>query len=143
MDTLPNELILIIFNQINGLQDKKKFLRTCNTYNNLTKKIMENVKYSVFNVYCRKADCKCCDWLRGYLVYNLIGICDTMEACRNCINECMLRHKIKYEKYNLKSNNDYCVIMGRTNEKQFYNYLGQGFIIEEILINKFLKPLKN
>ncbi len=37
MDTLPNELILLIFNNIQKITDKRQFLKTCMKYNILTK----------------------------------------------------------------------------------------------------------
>ncbi len=38
MDSLPNELILVIFDNILKITDKRQFLKTCILYNNLTKK---------------------------------------------------------------------------------------------------------
>ncbi len=59
MDTLPYELILIIFNYIQKITDKRQFLKTCKTYNHITKKLMEvaelefNPKYfEKINNYC-------------------------------------------------------------------------------------------
>ncbi len=37
MDTLPNELIIVIFNFIEKITDKRQFLKTCKLYNNLLK----------------------------------------------------------------------------------------------------------
>ncbi len=37
METLPNEIILEIFNYIQKITDKRQFLRTCSLYNKLTK----------------------------------------------------------------------------------------------------------
>ncbi len=37
MDTLPNELIIEIFNLIQKITDKRQFLRACKYYNNITK----------------------------------------------------------------------------------------------------------
>ncbi len=40
MNLLPNELIIIIFNYIQKITDKRQFLRTCKTYNKITKQSM-------------------------------------------------------------------------------------------------------
>ncbi len=37
MDLLPNEIIILIFDSISKITDKRHFLRTCVLYNNLTK----------------------------------------------------------------------------------------------------------
>ncbi len=37
MNSLPNELIIEIFNHIQKITDKRQFLKTCKIYNNLTK----------------------------------------------------------------------------------------------------------
>ncbi len=42
MDTLPNELIVLIFEYISKITDKRQFLRTCSKYNILTKQSMRN-----------------------------------------------------------------------------------------------------
>ncbi len=42
MNTLPNELILLIFDNILLITDKRKFLRTCIKYNDITKVSMCN-----------------------------------------------------------------------------------------------------
>ncbi len=42
METLPNELIIEIFNYILKITDKRHFLRTCILYNKLTKDLMCN-----------------------------------------------------------------------------------------------------
>ncbi len=42
MDLLPNELIIEIFNHIQKITDKRQFLKTCNTINNLTRESMCN-----------------------------------------------------------------------------------------------------
>ncbi len=42
MDPLPNELILIIFELISKITDKRQFLKTCKKYNIITKKSFYN-----------------------------------------------------------------------------------------------------
>ncbi len=51
MDTLPNELILVIFDYIVKITDKRQFLRTCKKYNFITRLPMYNFeqKYKVFD----------------------------------------------------------------------------------------------
>ncbi len=41
MDNIPNDIILLIFNNIKLITDKRQFLRTCKRTNNITKKLME------------------------------------------------------------------------------------------------------
>ncbi len=40
MNTLPNEMVLIIFNLITLITDKRQFLKTCINYNDMTKRLM-------------------------------------------------------------------------------------------------------
>ncbi len=42
MNTLPNEIILILFENIKLITDKRQFLRTCLLYNNITKQPMKH-----------------------------------------------------------------------------------------------------
>ncbi len=44
MDTLPLEIILVIFDCILKITDKRKFTQTCKTYNNITKILIEKIK---------------------------------------------------------------------------------------------------
>ncbi len=41
MYTLPNDMIILIFDSMKLITDKRQFVRTCSRYNNLTKKSME------------------------------------------------------------------------------------------------------
>ncbi len=43
MQTLPNEIIQIIFGYISKITDKRQFARTCKLYNNITKLQMKNI----------------------------------------------------------------------------------------------------
>ncbi len=59
MDSLPNELILIIFGYIQKITDKRQFLRTCKRYNNITRTLIKNIElefivknYEKINHYC-------------------------------------------------------------------------------------------
>ncbi len=42
MDKLPPELVLLIFNSIELITDKRQFLKTCKNYNMITKESMKN-----------------------------------------------------------------------------------------------------
>ncbi len=46
MDSLPNELIIEIFNHIQKITDKRQFLKTCILYNNLTKILISKYEYN-------------------------------------------------------------------------------------------------
>ncbi len=59
MDSLPNELLVIIFNFVNKITDKRLLLRTCTRYNTITKELITcaeknfRIKYKSFiNYYC-------------------------------------------------------------------------------------------
>ncbi len=59
MNTLPNEIILLIFDNIILITDKRQFLKTCVHHNNITKQSMQkfeknyNIKnYKNINNYC-------------------------------------------------------------------------------------------
>ncbi len=54
MNSLPNELILIIFDNIQKITDKRQFLKTCVLYNNLTKQSFKNVENNNAVVYFNK-----------------------------------------------------------------------------------------
>ncbi len=61
MDTLPNEITSIIFENIKLITDKRQFLRTCVLYNNITKVSMRNFEnnYQIkdfikINSYCKE-----------------------------------------------------------------------------------------
>ncbi len=76
---LPNELIIIIFNYIDKITDKRQFLRTCNTYNNLLKGLIINLN-----------DCELKYFERSNILFCFDGTSN-----------------MNYEKYLLKR--DYCV----------------------------------
>ncbi len=46
MNSLPDELIIEIFNHIQKITDKRQFLKTCVLYNNLTKQSFTNYEYN-------------------------------------------------------------------------------------------------
>ncbi len=50
--SLPDEIILVIFNFIKKITDKRQFLKTCSKYNNLTKELFEiSENNSKLNLY--------------------------------------------------------------------------------------------
>ncbi len=60
MQTLPPELINIIATYINKITDKRQFARTCETYNNSMKQLIQKqeliikIKYSEYPInYCK------------------------------------------------------------------------------------------
>ncbi len=61
MDTLPHELIQIIFGYIQKITGKRQFLKTCNTYNNITKNLMEVVELEFNPKYFGKIDEYCAE----------------------------------------------------------------------------------
>ncbi len=124
MDTLPNDMILTIFDNINLIQTKRNFARTCKSYNNITKQLMNQVKYCVFDVYCDN---------EGDQHYNLICICNTFDDCR----QCMFKFQQKYSKIPLNKKNYYAIIGKRDdNVSAFDKYPKKGFIIEEMISNE-------
>ncbi len=54
--SLPNELILTIFNFIEKITDKRQFLKTCKLYNNLTKKSIKDAENTFIKNYCNNGD---------------------------------------------------------------------------------------
>ncbi len=51
---LPNELILIIFDYIQKITDKRQFLKTCKTYNKITKQSFANFENNMAVIYFQK-----------------------------------------------------------------------------------------
>ncbi len=131
---LPNELILIIFDYINEIANKRNFLMTCKTYNNLRKEVMKNVKYAVFKV-------KPCD---HYHFFSLIGVCNSIELGYQCINEFAIKDKYgengEYyesdESNESNESNEYNIIIGHRDVNYEYEY--DTFIIEELLLDKLI-----
>ncbi len=89
METLPNELILLIFNNILKITDKRQFLKTCTLYNKSTKKLM-------------------CEFESNYKVpdfsheSNYIGVEKfTLELCHDGYFNLIPDHYINYNNKNL------------------------------------------
>lgn len=55
METLPKELVLLIFDEVTKITDKRMLSRTCTTYNNITKKILNLlIDKSEWNMFYEK-----------------------------------------------------------------------------------------
>ncbi len=54
---LPNELIIIIFNYIDKITDKRQFLRTCNRYNDLLKGLINHAEKKFMLKYKLDKNC--------------------------------------------------------------------------------------
>lgn len=122
MENLPLEIIPIIFNYIPIIDDKRNFLRTCKKYNIITKQLLNNIKYAIFNVYYD------CDMDQHYA---LICICDTLNDCKQCITN--------FQKKRYSGTDCYAVLSRRDDAyNTFDNYPKKGFLIEEIIINEIL-----
>ncbi len=132
MDTLPNELILVIFDFLNCLPDMNNFTMTCKKYNKLTKEVMKNAKYPIFEI-SEDGD--------GYPVYDLICVCDTIELCYKCIKITLLKYSQNLDKYNAIDEDNYYILYGSRyiTEIGYFERKKHGFIIERILINKLMK----
>ena len=126
METLPHEIVLEIFNNIQKITDKRQFLRTCKTYNNITKQLMSKIKYALFDVYCDG---------EGEQHYNLISICDKLDDCK----QCMIKFQKKYSNKVFNKNNYYAILTRReNNDNAFDQYPRKGFIIEEMVMNEII-----
>ncbi len=131
MDTLPNEIILVIFNYLIYLPDVCNFALTCKKYNKLIKELMGNAKYPVFEIF-EDGD--------GYPVYDLICICDTIELCRECIKVYASKYPSTLDKYNAVDADNYCILFGSRHKIEHHNYYTKHyFIVEKILMNKLIK----
>ena len=129
MNYVPNDMVLLIFNNINTISDKRNFIRTCKTYNAITKYFMYNIKYIIFKVTATPNE---------YPIYNLISVCDNLNDCRKHIIS--LNYNIEYPAFkSMNKNNNYTIMATRKENKGHVYYPGLGFIIEEILINKIIK----
>ncbi len=87
MNTLPNELVLLIFDNL-SIPDKRIFIRTCKTYNNITKQSMNKIKYVIFK--STNAD-------GNFMRHDFWCICDTLIDFRMRLAEYLVVQNI--EKY--------------------------------------------
>ncbi len=81
MDTLPNELILLIFDYILLITDKRQFLKTCKFHNNLTKQSMLNYEINYEVKFFRK--------IKEYCVEKF-----TLELCHDKYFDMIPKHYI-------------------------------------------------
>ncbi len=90
METLPNELIIEIFNHIQKITDKRQFLKTCIHYNNLTKQSFINYELNYELPYFDK--------INGYCVEKF-----TLELCHDSYFNLIPNHYITPTNENLMS----------------------------------------
>ncbi len=81
MDTLPDELILEIFNHILLITDKRQFLRICNNYNLLTKRLFLEYENNYVIKYFNK--------IKGYNLEKF-----TLELCHDGYFDLIPEHYI-------------------------------------------------
>ncbi len=115
MDTLPNELLLIIFNNL-SIPDKRVFIRTCKTYYNITKQSMSKIKYVIF---------KSTNENQSFMRHDLWCICDTLIDFRMCLAEYL----------NVKNVKKYFIIVKKSSPRLIQWIPQHEFIIEETMIN--------
>ena len=129
MDKLfPNELINLIFNNIDNIKHKRNFLRTCNKYYVMSKILMINYKYAVFITNCT--------W-EGDFIFDLRGVFDNLNICRSYIKAALLKNPVKHSSV-MNKENDYTIIGKRCNCDYNSKFSTNGFLIEEIIINEFI-----
>lgn len=129
MDSLPNELIYLIANNIE-MVDKRIFLRISKKYYKMSKILMVNIKYAIFSTDCDD---------QGINMFNLRGVFDNLDICRKYIKNSLLRNPItrpSHKKMTVKNN--YTMVTNRLDIYNSYKELSDGFIIEEIVINEFI-----
>ncbi len=115
MNTLPNELILVIFD-ILSIPDKRVFIRVSKTYNNITKQSMNKVKYVIF----RPAN----DDNYNFR-YHVWCMCDTLIDFKRRLMEYLDTKHMK----------GYKIIFNRDNFKPKGPRFKHEFIIEDTIIN--------
>jgi hypothetical protein len=125
MDTLPNEIKLLIFDCIYNIKDKRNFTRTCKTYQTITKDKMRKIKYIIFKSEYDSG---------GVIIYNFWCICDTLIDFRQCLTKYLHEQYIKTHTTHFKK--EY-VIIKRSKEKLRGSDLifEHQFIIEDTIIN--------
>ncbi len=115
MNTLPNELILLIFDNL-SIPDKRVFIRISKIYNNITKQAMNKVKYMIF---------KSTRDSMGYIFHDYWCICDTL-----------IDFKMRLVEYlDTQVTKDYAIVK----RNNYYNYrrviYKEEFVIEDTIIN--------
>ncbi len=129
MDLLPNELILLIVDELEKPKDKRAFSMISKKYFNTTKLIISNIKYAVFST----AGCYEC-----YNKHDLKGIFDNLNYCREYIKKSLLKNPITYSSTDkMTKQNNYTLMAIRNDYEYTYHSIGRGFIIEEIILNNF------
>ncbi len=127
MDSLPDDMMHLLFNNIKVIKDKKNFLRTSNKYYDMFKIFRNNIKYAIFVINCG-------DY--GEHIFSLKGIFDDLNMCRECIKSYLL----PFREFCPPTENNY-TIMASTNDVKFkhakFYKETDMFVIEEREINKF------
>lgn len=80
--------------------------------------------YAIFEVY---------EDLEGGFHFNLIAVCDTIEICKDCIDQHLINHGDNYF-YGYTKSNKYTLTIDRNNFDEDKYGVG-GYIIEEITSN--------
>ncbi len=125
MNFIPNEIILLIFENIILITDKRQFLKTCNLYNNITKKSMlqyeNNYKINNFkkiNKYCvEKFTLELCHDKYFKMIPNSYMIPENKILIEALVtyNNIELLHKIKGICRKLDKINHYAALNGHLN----------------------------
>ncbi len=124
MELLPDEMIHLIFDNIKVTNDKRKFLRTCNRYYDVTKTLMNNIKYEIFIIRYDYG---------GWYTFNSKAVFYNLDTCRIYIKKILLKKPITRPINNEMNNkNNYTLLTTRSNCKHDHYYSCKGFIIEEI-----------
>ncbi len=115
MNTLPNELILTIFDNL-SIPDKRVFIRTCKTYYNITKQSMSKIKFVIF---------KSIHDSLGYIFHDFWCICDTL-----------IDFRMRLEEYlDTQDTKDYAIVK-RNNHNNLRGAMSKHeFVIENTVIN--------
>lgn len=129
MDLIP-ELFDIVFGYLDDIRDRKALLFTCKKYYRQYARLMIDVKYAIFYVISN-------DW--GYPIYNFKGICDDVVICKKYIKGELMKHLITTPAFNkMNKENNYTMVESRDkiNICSFNSYVGRGYVVEEMKINK-------
>ncbi len=130
MESLPDEMIHLIFDNIKVTNDKRKFLRTCNKYYDMFKIFRSNIKYAVFYIIHPNG-------AYGQITFTLDGIFDDLNKCREYIKLFML----ELAEYYPPRDNNYTMISSTHDvlNKRVNIDTSDLFLIEERELNKFSK----
>jgi len=116
MQHLSNELILLIFDNINDIKDKRNFIRVCKTYNILTKQKMSKYKFIISKATNSPYG--------NSMYYKFWCVCNTLIDFRICLNKFFKDQK----------GNKYFI----DKRREDFNWFGYSnyFLIEETTVNE-------